>query len=79
MFQEYLERIYCTVRQGDAREESYYSALENLLQEFAVSENIKDVHVTSQPKKTSAGNPDFRLWQGKYQIIGYERRHPSKT
>jgi len=71
MFQEYLERVCSTARQGDAREESYYSALEKLLQEFARSENINDSHVTSQPKKTSAGNPDFRLWKGKYQILGY--------
>ncbi len=27
--------------------------------------------MTAQPKKTEAGNPDFRVWDGKQHIIGY--------
>jgi hypothetical protein len=66
-----MESIYNTKKQGDAREESYYSALETLLTAFAETKNIKDVHVTSQPKKTEAGNPDFRVWSGGQKIVGY--------
>ncbi|HPD61067.1 MAG TPA: N-6 DNA methylase, partial [Thermodesulfobacteriota bacterium] len=33
--------------------------------------NKKNVHVTSLPKKTEAGNPDFRVWDGKQHIVGY--------
>jgi predicted helicase len=71
VFQKYIEKISDTAKQGDAREESYYSALEAMLIEFAESIDKKDVHVTSQPKKTSAGNPDFRVWYGKQDIVGY--------
>jgi len=71
MLKKYIARISDTARQGDAREESYYSALETLLKEFAASRNKKDIHVTSQPKKTDAGNPDFRVWDGKQRIVGY--------
>lgn len=71
MFQKYIEKIADRAKQGDAREESYYSALETVLGEFAESIGKKDVHVTSQPKKTSAGNPDFRVWYGKQNIVGY--------
>jgi len=51
MLRQYLKRILKVARLGDAREESYYSALETLLNEFAVSEKKKGIHVTSQPKK----------------------------
>ncbi|OIP29862.1 MAG: DNA methyltransferase, partial [Deltaproteobacteria bacterium CG2_30_43_15] len=30
-----------------------------------------DVYITSLPKKTEAGNPDFRIWDGKQHIVGY--------
>lgn len=71
MLSKYVERISETARQGDAREESYYSALETLLMEFGESIGKKDTHVTSQPKKTDAGNPDFRVWDGTQKIVGY--------
>lgn len=58
-------------RQGDAREESYYPALKVLLNEYAVSTNKKNIHITILPKKTEAGNPDFRVWDGKVKIVGY--------
>jgi len=56
---------------GDAREESYYSTLEDLLNTYAESINKKNIHITTLPKKTEAGNPDFRIWDGKQHIIGY--------
>ena len=27
--------------------------------------------MTPLPKKTEAGNPDFRIWDGKEKIVGY--------
>lgn len=67
-------------RRGDAREESYYSTLETLLNEFVKSTNKKNIYVTSQPKKTDAGNPDFRVWDGKQKIVGYiEAKTPDKN
>lgn len=36
--------------------------------------------MTILPKKTEAGNPDFRIWDGKQHIIGYiEAKAPNKT
>jgi predicted helicase len=66
-----LKRIYDVASRGDARDESYYSALEDLLKEYAESTNKKNIHITTLPKKTEAGNPDFRIWDGKQHIVGY--------
>ena len=71
MLKAYFKRIFEVAKRGDAREESYYSSLEELLKNYAVSINKKQVHITTLPKKTDAGNPDFRIWDGKQQIIGY--------
>ena len=71
MLKSYLKRIYDVASRGDAREESYYSALEDLLKEYAESTNKKNIHITTLPKKTEAGNPDFRIWDGKQHIVGY--------
>ena len=80
MLRPYLNKILETARRGDAREESYYPALEGLLVEFANSTNRKDAHVTVLPKKTDAGNPDFRVWDGKRKIVGYiEAKIPEKN
>src|SRR3990167_792411 len=71
MLNTYLERITETAKRGDAREESFYSSLESLLNEYSASANKKNIHVTTLPKKTEAGNPDFRVWDGKERIVGY--------
>ncbi|MFA4828972.1 MAG: type ISP restriction/modification enzyme [Thermodesulfovibrionales bacterium] len=71
MLKAYFKRIFEVAKRGDAREESYYSSLEELLRNYALSINKKQVHVTTLPKKTDAGNPDFRIWDGKQQIVGY--------
>lgn len=79
MLRQYLKRILKVARLGDAREESFYSVLETLLNEFAVSEKKKGIHVTSQPKKTDAGNPDFRVWDER-RIVGYiEAKTPDRN
>jgi predicted helicase len=71
MLKPYLKRIYEIANRGDAREESYYSILEDLLKEYTNSVRKKDIRITTLPKKTEAGNPDFRIWDGKQHIVGY--------
>lgn len=71
MLKPYLKKIHKIADRGDAREESYYSTLEVLLNGFTESTGKKKVNITTIPKKTEAGNPDFRLWDGKQHIIGY--------
>ena len=72
LFKTYLAEIAKTTKQGDAREESYYSALEALLETFAREiAGRKQIEVTILPKKTEAGNPDFRVWDGQQRIVGY--------
>jgi predicted helicase len=71
ILKSYFKKIFDVNKTGDAREESYYSALEFLLKNYAESVNKKDIHVTTLPKKTEAGNPDFRVWDGKQHIVGY--------
>jgi len=77
LLKSYLRKISEIVKRGDAREESYYSTLEELLNTFADSSNKKQIHITTLPKKTDAGNPDFRIWDGKQNIVGYiEAKRP---
>jgi len=75
----YIKKVFETGKHGDAREESYYPALNSLLETFAKESGHARVQVTSQPKKTEAGNPDFRVWDGKQHIVGYlEAKPPTK-
>ena len=79
ILKDYFKSITDVASQGDAREESFYSCLETLLQQFAASTDRSEVHVTTLPKKTEAGNPDFRVWNGQDRIIGYiEAKKPSE-
>lgn len=79
MLKEYLKAIYETAKQADATEPSYYPALKTLLETFASESAHTKVHVTAQPKKTEAGNPDFRVWDGKQHIVGYiEAKAPTQ-
>ena len=71
MLKAYLKKIFEITNRGDAREESYYSALEELLKGYTTSIGKRNVHITTLPKKTEAGNPDFRVWDGKQHIVGY--------
>ncbi|MDP2156713.1 MAG: DNA methyltransferase, partial [Nitrospirota bacterium] len=78
MLKAYLKKIADTSNRGDAREESYYPVLKDLLEEYSSSIGKKKTHVTVLPKKTEAGNPDFRIWDGKQHITGYiEAKDPS--
>jgi hypothetical protein len=55
---DYFKALANVARQGDAREESFYSCLETLLQQVAGAAGRPGVHVTTLPKRTEAGNPD---------------------
>ena len=79
ILKDYFKALTDVASQGDAREESFYSCLETLFQQFAVSTGRSEVHVTTLPKKTEAGNPDFRVWDGQEHIIGYiEAKKPTE-
>ncbi|HAK88559.1 MAG: DNA methyltransferase [Nitrospirae bacterium GWC2_46_6] len=78
MLKLYLKKITETANRGDAREESYYPVLADLLNGYCNSINKKNIHITILPKKTEAGNPDFRVWDGKQHITGYiEAKDPA--
>jgi len=80
MLEAYIKKIWQKYSQGDAREESYYSILEDLLNTYAKSSKRNNVCVTTLPKKTEAGNPDFRIWDGSQEITGYiEAKAPTVT
>ena len=71
LFRDYLARLTAVAAQGDAREESFYASLADLVAGWARATKVEDVHVTTLPKATEAGNPDFRVWDGRQHIIGY--------
>jgi len=67
----YLENIFNTFHKGDAREESYYHVLKSFLSGYSQKKRNKKIDITVLPKKTEAGNPDFRIWDGSQRITGY--------
>ena len=71
MLNNYFKQILNSFAKGDAREESYYEHLADLLRNFSEDKRKKKIDVTILPKKTEAGNPDFRVWDGSQHIIGY--------
>jgi len=78
MLGRYLKKIFKIYFRGDAREESFYSTLAGLLEEYAENTGRKKIEITTLPKKTEAGNPDFRVWDGRGRITGYiEAKHPA--
>jgi predicted helicase len=79
MIDTYIKKIASITKRGDAREESYYSVLANLLEEFSETNRKKKAQVTVLPKKTEAGNPDFRVWDGKHAQVGYVEAKPPKA
>jgi len=54
MIDAYINKIASITKRGDAREESYYSALAELLEGFSETVRKKKAHVTVLPKKTEA-------------------------
>ncbi len=79
LFTGYLKELYAVAKQGDAREESFYHALADMLNLVAESGGKKQVRVTVLPTPTDAGNPDLRLWNGRDRVIGYvEAKKPTE-
>ena len=79
LFSTYLNALHGINRQGDAREESFYPALADMLKAVALATGRTHVHVTTLPRPTEGGNPDFRLWNGTDRIIGYlEAKKPTE-
>ena len=67
---EYLRAIDGSIRRGDAREESFYPHLDALLKNMA-QDSQQQVEVTVAPKGSEGPKPDFRVWDGSYNVIGY--------
>ena len=79
ILKKYFKGIAEVAGHGDAREESFYSCLQTLLEQFAASTDRSEVHVTTLPRQTDAGNPDFRVWNGHDRITGYmEAKKPAE-
>ena len=71
MTNNFLSNIFKTYQKGDAREESYYKHLADFITGFSITKRKQKIDITILPKKTEAGNPDFRIWDGRQKIIGY--------
>ena len=71
MTKQYLANLAKTFRSEEAREETYYQLLADFLKQCSKSQRKKQIEVTILPLKTEAGNPDFRIWDGRQKIIGY--------
>lgn len=74
VFKSYLKEISKLTRQGGEREESYYSYVKDLVEDFSQGK----LQVTILPARTEGGNPDMRVWDGRQHITGYiEGKIPS--
>jgi predicted helicase len=71
MTNTYLSNLFKTYNKGDAREESYYKHLADFISEYSDTQRKKKIDITILPKQTEAGNPDFRIWDGRQNIVGY--------
>ena len=79
MIKKYLKDVFTTIDRGDAREESFYGSLSSLFEAFAIRSGRRSTQVTTLPKNTDAGNPDFRIWDGAQSIVGYiEAKKPGE-
>jgi predicted helicase len=76
--EKYLADIAAVTKQ-DGREESYYRYLAEFIEGYSEQKRNKQVHVTILPKKTEAGNPDFRIVDGKHSQVGYIEAKPPKA
>ena len=71
MLINYLKQITTLYNKDEAREESYYDFLKDLLIEFSEQQRKRKINVTILPKATEAGNPDFKVNDGRWNQIGY--------
>ena len=66
----YLKRIHNIYMEGNFREESFYSSLEELLKNVSQFFSKDDLKIRTLPRKTEVGIPDFRIHKNG-EIIGY--------
>lgn len=79
IFRSYLKKLTERSQRGDAREESFYRPLADLLEKWQNKKGSQSISVTTNPSKTEGGNPDFRVWDGHQSITGYiEAKFPGK-
>ena len=79
VFTKYLKELSAVALQGDAREESFYPALAEMLAAIAKATGRAHVRVTTLAKAHRCREPDFRLWNGTDRIIGYvEAKKPTE-
>ena len=79
ILRRYSQALAEAASRGDAREESFYASLSQLLTRVAEASHRPNVHVTTLPRPTEAGNPDFRVWNGADRITGYiEAKSPTE-
>jgi hypothetical protein len=71
MLATYLKQLHELQQRGDAREESFYGIFAALLSAYATQAGMPNVHITILPRKTDAGNPDLRIWDGSTHVVGY--------
>jgi hypothetical protein len=71
ILEKYLNDLQQIINRGDAREESFYHCLKDMIDAYARLAKIRKCEVGILPKTTEAGNPDFRVWDGKAHITGY--------
>ncbi len=76
MIETYLKRIFDTAKRGDATEESFYPDLKAFLEDYTGKTGKSGIHITTLPKRNEAGNPDFRVWDGRQKIVGYIEAKP---
>ncbi len=76
LLEAYLSSLADVFRTGDAREESFYSTLADLIEQVAQATGRSEVQVRVLPRPTEAGNPDFRVWDGVRRIVGYIEAKP---
>ena len=69
--EQFIQRVTEIMQRGDAREETFYPALEALITSLGEELHSDAIDVTTLPKRTEAGNPDFRVWDGSHRITGY--------
>ncbi len=55
MLKPYFKQILEISKRDEVREESYYSILENLLNDYSGFTDKKNIHITTLRKKTSIG------------------------
>jgi len=69
MLEQYFQNILKKFT-GDTTEASFYSTLENFIQEIAKLKKIGNITITQQPKRLTVGTPDFTVRRSK-ELIGY--------